>query len=44
VTADPPDFGSTISVKLLEIKKLKGITIDMAIFECSKRNIETPYI
>ena len=44
VTADPPDFGSTIAVKLLEIKKLKGITIDMAIFECSKRNIETPYI
>lgn len=44
VSADPPDFGSTIAVKLQEIKKLKGITIDMAIFECSKRNIETPYI
>ena len=34
-----PDFGPTISVK----KKLKGITIDVAIFECQKRRIETPY-
>mmetsp|Transcript_17945 Transcript_17945/g.38789 ORF Transcript_17945/g.38789 Transcript_17945/m.38789 type:complete len:557 (-) Transcript_17945:176-1846(-) len=43
VTADPPDFGSTVSVRLQGIKKLKGITLDVAIFECSKRRIETPY-
>jgi hypothetical protein len=43
VRADPPDFGTTVSVKLQGIKKLKGITVDMAIFECSKRNIDTPY-
>ena len=43
VRADPPDFGPTVSVKLQGIKKLKGITVDMAIFECSKRNIDTPY-
>jgi class 3 adenylate cyclase len=43
VTADPPDFGPTINVRLLGIKKLKGITIDVAIFECSKRRIETLY-
>jgi len=41
VTADPPDFGPTINVTLLEIKKLKGITIDVAIFRCTKRRIET---
>lgn len=41
VTADPPDFGPTINVSLLEIKKLKGITIDVAIFRCMKRRIET---
>ncbi|KAK1738310.1 adenylate/guanylate cyclase domain-containing protein [Skeletonema marinoi] len=41
VTADPPDFGPTINVSLLEIKKLKGITIDVAIFQCTKRRIET---
>mmetsp|Transcript_379 Transcript_379/g.584 ORF Transcript_379/g.584 Transcript_379/m.584 type:complete len:799 (-) Transcript_379:139-2535(-) len=40
VTADPPDFGPTINVSLLEIKKLKGITIDVAIFQCTKRRIE----
>lgn len=41
VTADPPDFGPTINVQLHGIKKLKGITIDMAIFLCTKRMIET---
>jgi class 3 adenylate cyclase len=41
VTADPPDFGPTINVSLLEIKKLKGITVDVAIFQCTKRRIET---
>lgn len=41
VTADPPDFGPTINVALLEIKKLKGITVDVAIFQCTKRRIET---
>lgn len=43
VTADPPDFGPTVNVSLQGIKKLKGITIDVAIFACSKRRIETLY-
>lgn len=43
VTADPPDFGPTVNVQLQGIKKLKGITIDMAIFTCIKRMVETPY-
>jgi len=43
VSADPPDFGKEIKVKLEGIRKLKGITIDVAIFSCSKRQIETPY-
>lgn len=43
VTADPPDFGPKVKVQLQEIKKLKGITLDMAIFTCTKRRIETPY-
>ncbi|KAL7533230.1 hypothetical protein ACHAWF_004399 [Thalassiosira exigua] len=37
VTTDPPDFGPQVSVRLQEIKKLKGITIDVAIFDCSVR-------
>lgn len=40
VAADAPDFGSTINVRMLEIKKLKGITVDVAIFSCSKRKFE----
>ena len=40
VTADPPDFGPTINVRLQGIKKLKGITIDVAVFSCNKRRIE----
>jgi len=43
VSADPPDFGPTINVRLQGIKKLKGITIDVAIFSCNKKRIETPY-
>lgn len=43
VTADPPDFGPTVNVMLEGIKKLKGITIDVAIFACSKRRIESLY-
>lgn len=43
VTADPPDFGSTVAVRLQGIKKLKGITIDVAIFSCSMRRIENIY-
>ncbi|KAL7532831.1 hypothetical protein ACHAXR_004878 [Thalassiosira sp. AJA248-18] len=43
VTADPPDFGPTVNVSLQGIKKLKGITIDVAIFACSKRRIDTLY-
>jgi class 3 adenylate cyclase len=34
VAADPPDFGSTVTVRLEGIKKLKGISIDTAIFSC----------
>lgn len=40
VTADPPDFGPTIRVHLEGIKKLKGISIDTAIFSCHRRRIE----
>jgi len=43
VSADPPDFGPSINVRLQGIKKLKGITIDVAIFSCNKKRIETPY-
>ena len=43
VTADPPDFGPTVNVSLQGIKKLKGITIDVAMFLCSKRRIESLY-
>ena len=28
----------TVNVKLQGIKKLKGVTVDVAIFECTKRN------
>ncbi len=38
VTADPPDFGSTVNVSFEGTKKLKGITIDMAIFACRKNH------
>ena len=40
VMADPPDFGPTVSVRLEGIKKLKGISIDTAIFSCRTRRIE----
>ncbi|EJK47479.1 hypothetical protein THAOC_33797 [Thalassiosira oceanica] len=44
VTADPPDFGREIIVKMEAVKKLKGISIDFAIFSCTKNaKIETPY-
>ncbi|KAL9186453.1 hypothetical protein ACHAXT_005691 [Thalassiosira profunda] len=43
VTADPPDFGPTVNVRLQGIKKLKGVTLDVACFDCSKRRIETLY-
>ena len=41
VTADAPDFGESVAVRLQGIKKLKGITVDMAMFSCSMRRIET---
>lgn len=44
VTADPPDFGNLVNVRLQEITKLKGITLDVAIFDCRMRMIETPYV
>ncbi|KAL3792439.1 hypothetical protein HJC23_001557 [Cyclotella cryptica] len=40
VMADPPDFGPTVSVRLEGIKKLKGISIDTAIFSCHTRRIQ----
>jgi len=43
VTADPPDFGDTVKVRWQGNKKLKGITIDVAIFSCSMRKIESIY-
>merc|ERR1712176_33549 len=43
VSADPPDFGKEINVKLEGVRKLKGITIDVAIFSCSRRQIENIY-
>ncbi|KAL7543686.1 hypothetical protein ACHAXR_012984 [Thalassiosira sp. AJA248-18] len=43
VSADPPDFGKTVNVRYEGNKKLKGITIDVAIFSCQRRRIETPY-
>ena len=43
VSADPPDFGPTVNVRMQGIKKLKGITIDVAIFNITKRMIETIY-
>jgi class 3 adenylate cyclase len=33
-TADPPDFGDTVTVRLDGLKKLKGISVDTAIFSC----------
>jgi hypothetical protein len=41
--ADPPDFGSAVRVKLLEMKKLPNTKNDMAIFTAEKRNIDMPY-
>jgi len=32
-----PDFGDSIDVHLWEIKKLKGLTVDFAIFSCHKK-------
>jgi len=43
VTADPPDFGDTVTVRWQGNKKLKGITIDMAIFSCSMGRIQKKY-
>mmetsp|Transcript_741 Transcript_741/g.1169 ORF Transcript_741/g.1169 Transcript_741/m.1169 type:complete len:234 (+) Transcript_741:42-743(+) len=43
VTADPPDFGDTVTVRWQGNKKLKGITIDMAIFACSMGRIQKRY-
>ena len=35
VKPDPPDFGSTVEVRLQGVKQLKGVSVDMAIYECS---------
>ncbi len=34
---EPPDPGPTVEVDVLGVKKLKGISVDMAIFGCRKR-------
>lgn len=41
--ADPPDFGKTIRVELLQIKTHHNMTSSIAIFLCKKRNIDMPY-
>mmetsp|Transcript_26635 Transcript_26635/g.39591 ORF Transcript_26635/g.39591 Transcript_26635/m.39591 type:complete len:686 (-) Transcript_26635:736-2793(-) len=33
--ACPPDFGNKITTNMVGIRKLKGLTIDMALFSCS---------
>lgn len=38
VLADPPDFGPTIGVSFLGLKRLKGITLDVAIFSCTQKD------
>ena len=32
----PPNFGPSIQVRLLGIKQLKGISVDVAVYGCSK--------
>jgi hypothetical protein len=39
-TADPPDFGETVKVRLDGLKKLKGISVDTAIFSCELKRTE----
>merc|ERR1719253_2500963 len=34
---EPPDPGPSVDVELLAVKELKGISIEMAIFSCSKK-------
>lgn len=41
--ADPPDFGKSIRVELLQMKKLPNMKSPIAIFLCKKRNIDMPY-
>ena len=35
---EPPDPGPSVEVDVLGVKKLKGISVDMAIFGCRKRS------
>ncbi|KAL3797948.1 hypothetical protein HJC23_013186 [Cyclotella cryptica] len=42
-TADPPDFGASVRVELVELKKMPNVKNCIAIFECKKRNIDMPY-
>ena len=32
----PPNFGPSIQVRLLGIEQLKGVTVDVAVYGCSK--------
>ena len=43
VAADPPDFGPEVSVHLEGMKKLKGISVDTAIFSCRLSRAQTGY-
>lgn len=37
---EPPDPGPTVEVDVLGVKQLKGISIEMAIFACRKKEKE----
>ena len=43
VAADPPDFGPEVTVCLEGMKKLKGISVDTAIFSCRLYRTESGY-
>ena len=34
---EPPDPGPSVDIEVLGVKQLKGITVEMAIFACSKK-------
>lgn len=35
----PPNFGPSIQVRLLGIKQLKGVSVDVAVYRCSKYDV-----
>lgn len=42
-TVDAPDFGASVKVQLVEMKRLPNMKDDLAIFDCKRRNIDMPY-